>query len=334
MEFSLSDDDRLLLETADRFASEHLEPPEREHEAERGYPEQLIASYAELGLDGLEIDLPRSVWTTVWRRLAQADAGAPLGLSRWGCAAATLRDAPWAAPLLETGRPGSVAFLEDGARQGDRVTVELPWIPRGDVGWLLVADSAGLALVNEPAFAPLDGRACGLQACGGVSISLDDVGCVPVASSAEASALVDEARVLVSALMLGAARDALERAMTYAQERVAFGRPIAHHQGLAFLLMEAATRLDGADLLLDAAAFDGDATAIACAHAHAGDVAMTIAERAVQTLGGHGYLTDHPVEKRMRDIRALATLYGGLASAEADAAEHILESQHALELIE
>ena len=48
-------------------------------------------------------------------------------------------------------------------------------------------------------------------------------------------------------------------------------------------------------------------------------------ERAVQALGGHGYLYDHPVEKRMRDVRALASLNGGFARSAEQACRHVFD---------
>ncbi len=132
--------------------------------------------------------------------------------------------------------------------------------------------------------------------------------------------------------MLGAARDAHAYACRYAQDRVAFGKPIAHHQALAFLLVDCATELDGAGLLLEAACAGGELVEVANAYVQVGETAGDVAERAVQVLGGHGYLYDHPVEKRMRDIRALATLFGGIHGAATLAAERVLDTPGLLEL--
>ena len=52
----------------------------------------------------------------------------------------------------------------------------------------------------------------------------------------------------------------------------------------------------------------------------------------MQVLGGHGYLYDHRVEKRMRDIRGLASLYGGAVASSVDAGDTILELGHPLEV--
>ena len=96
--------------------------------------------------------------------------------------------------------------------------------------------------------------------------------------------------------------------------------------------MDCATELDGAGFLLEAAATSGDLVEVANAYVMVGTTAGNVAERAVQVLGGHGYLYDHPVEKRMRDIRALAMLFGGIHRAAALASDRVLETEGMLEL--
>jgi alkylation response protein AidB-like acyl-CoA dehydrogenase len=128
-------------------------------------------------------------------------------------------------------------------------------------------------------------------------------------------------RTAVAALLAGAARGAYEYAMRYATERVAFGRPIAHHQALAFLIADLATAVDVARLAVwrAAAALERGEVAeweAAAAFAEAAEQALWVAPNAVQILGGHGFMKDHPVEKWMRDIRTLAQLAGGRDEAE------------------
>jgi alkylation response protein AidB-like acyl-CoA dehydrogenase len=106
---------------------------------------------------------------------------------------------------------------------------------------------------------------------------------------------------------------------------MAFGRPIAHHQGLAFLLADMAMAVEGARLALWGAAVaggedDGGARRAAWALAEAAEQALFVGPSAVQVLGGHGFMKDHPVEKWMRDIRTLALLAGGRDAAELEAA--------------
>jgi len=124
----------------------------------------------------------------------------------------------------------------------------------------------------------------------------------------------------VAALLVGAARGAHRYAMRYALERTAFGRPIAHHQALAFLIADLATAVDAARLAVwrAAAGLDRGESAeweAACALAEAAEQALLVGPSAVQILGGHGFMKDHPVEKWMRDIRTLAGLAGGRDAA-------------------
>ena len=135
---------------------------------------------------------------------------------------------------------------------------------------------------------------------------------------------------MAAAAMLGAALDAHQAAATYTQERMVFGRPIAHHQGMAFQLADAATNLQAAQLMLEASTHCPTLTANA--HAMAVEVSDHVCERSVQALGGHGYLYDHRIEKRMRDVRTLASLYGGPIASEEDAANSVLDLPDPLEV--
>ena len=115
-----------------------------------------------------------------------------------------------------------------------------------------------------------------------------------------------------AARQVGLARASYETALAYTQERTAFGKPVAHFQAIAFTLADmhmdveaarwltwqAATRLDHGETLL-------------CheAAAHANEAAWRVADHGVQLLGGAGYVKDHPVEKWLRDTKALA-LFG------------------------
>ncbi|MGH7823157.1 MAG: acyl-CoA dehydrogenase family protein, partial [Candidatus Binatia bacterium] len=112
----------------------------------------------------------------------------------------------------------------------------------------------------------------------------------------------------------------------YATERTAFGRPIGHHQALAFLITDMATAVDAARMAVwrAAAIIDrGQAASweAAMALAEAAEQALFVGPSAVQVLGGHGFMKDHPVEKYMRDIRTLASLCAGRDAAELAAAE-------------
>jgi acyl-CoA dehydrogenase len=115
-------------------------------------------------------------------------------------------------------------------------------------------------------------------------------------------------RIEVAACSIGVARAALEYARDYANERQAFGRSIGKFQGVSFPLADAFTRLHASRLLTwDAAraADRGEAfgTKASMAKLFASETAVATTSQALQVLGGHGYMEDHPVEKWFRDAR-------------------------------
>jgi acyl-CoA dehydrogenase len=126
----------------------------------------------------------------------------------------------------------------------------------------------------------------------------------------------EQTRPMVAAQALGIARAALEYATEYANEREAFGAPIIDNQGIAFPLADLATRIDAARLLTWRASWMA-ATGVpfergegSMAKLAASEVAVDTTERAIQTMGGWGYITDHPVEKWYRDAK-LYTIFEG-----------------------
>lgn len=118
----------------------------------------------------------------------------------------------------------------------------------------------------------------------------------------------DKTRPLVSAAAVGLARRAMDEAVAYARERKTFGRPIAAHQAIAFMIADMAKDIEAARLLVWRAAWEIDQhrrnTRFASyAKAFAADTAMRVATDAVQVLGGYGYSKEYPVEKLMRDAK-------------------------------
>ncbi len=125
----------------------------------------------------------------------------------------------------------------------------------------------------------------------------------------------DHTRPPVAAAAVGLARAAMEHAARYAEERVAFGVPIARHQAVAFLLADMAKDIDAARLLVWRSAWLRDAgrrntLEASMAKAFAADVAMRVATDAVQIFGGYGYNAEYPVEKLMRDAK-IFSIYEG-----------------------
>ncbi len=119
--------------------------------------------------------------------------------------------------------------------------------------------------------------------------------------------------LLRAGVACGMARAALEYARDYAKGRVAFGRPIASYQGIAFMVAEMAMKLDAARLLLWRAAASWDrvsevATLVQeteAAHYQAVKIAQSATIDAIQILGGAGFIQDHPAEMWMRNAAAM-----------------------------
>jgi alkylation response protein AidB-like acyl-CoA dehydrogenase len=135
------------------------------------------------------------------------------------------------------------------------------------------------------------------------------------AGGADLGALRPASQVAWAAMAVGVARAACEYALEYARQRQAFGEAIAQRQSIAFMLAEMATEVEAARLLVWEAAWRLDrgqdaAEAAYLARILADDAALMVADRAVQVLGGHGYIRDHPVELWLRNARGFAVLDG------------------------
>ena len=123
-------------------------------------------------------------------------------------------------------------------------------------------------------------------------------------------------RPTVGAQALGIGRAAYEYALEYAGQRVQFGRPIVDNQAVAFALADMRTELDAARLLVWRAAWMGrnnqtfTAGEGSMSKLKAAEVAVAVTEKAVQILGGAGYVRDHPVERWYRDAK-IYTIFEG-----------------------
>ncbi|WDZ86160.1 acyl-CoA dehydrogenase family protein [Micromonospora cathayae] len=123
-------------------------------------------------------------------------------------------------------------------------------------------------------------------------------------------------RPTVGAQAIGVARAAYEYALEYAKERVQFGRPIITNQAVAFALADMKMEIDAARLLVWRASWMGRndkpfaAGEGSMSKLKAGEVAVAVTEKAVQLLGGAGFLRDHPVERWYRDAK-IYTIFEG-----------------------
>jgi alkylation response protein AidB-like acyl-CoA dehydrogenase len=125
-----------------------------------------------------------------------------------------------------------------------------------------------------------------------------------------------ETRVLVAAMSLGIAEGAMEAAVRYAKQREQFDKPLTDFQGVSFMLADMAIQVECARALIFqiASRIDrGDRKQryhASIAKCFASDVAMKVTTDAVQVLGGYGYTREYPVEKMMRDAKAMQIVEG------------------------
>jgi alkylation response protein AidB-like acyl-CoA dehydrogenase len=136
------------------------------------------------------------------------------------------------------------------------------------------------------------------------------------ASGQAAMRTFELSRPTVGAQALGVARAAYEYALDYAKDRVQFGRPIIENQAVAFALADMRMEIDAARLLVWRASWMGrnnrpfTAGEGSMSKLKAGEVAVSVTEKAVQLLGGAGFLRDHPVERWYRDAK-IYTIFEG-----------------------
>ncbi|MCO5211228.1 MAG: acyl-CoA dehydrogenase family protein [Caldilinea sp.] len=124
-------------------------------------------------------------------------------------------------------------------------------------------------------------------------------------------ATLSKGRVSIGALALGLGQAAYERALAYAQQREAFGQPIANYQAIQFMLADAATELQAARLMLYYAAWLKDrgqpfATQAGMAKLFATEVSERVCRNAIQIHGGYGYSREFEVERIYRDTRLMS----------------------------
>jgi butyryl-CoA dehydrogenase len=126
---------------------------------------------------------------------------------------------------------------------------------------------------------------------------------------------LDAGRIGIAAQALGIAAAAFHESVAYAKERQTFGKPIAEHQAVAFMLADMGTELEAARLLTLRAAFLKDhrrpfSKESAMAKVFAAEMCMKLTTRAIQIHGGYGYLKEYPVERHFRDAK-ITEIYEG-----------------------
>ena len=164
-------------------------------------------------------------------------------------------------------------------------------------------------------------EAMGLKATGTMKLRLDNVALPADALLGDQEfnyqAFLDFGYLAWCALAVGTAQAVLDYVIPYCNDRVAFGEPISHRQGVAFMIADLAVEIDSMRMLTWNAASLAEAgkpfhreaylARLLCA-----EKSMQIGTNGVQLLGGHGFTKEHPVERWYRDLRFVAIAHGGL----------------------
>ena len=153
-----------------------------------------------------------------------------------------------------------------------------------------------------------------------VELTRDNILGEPGRGFAIAMETFDKSRPMIAAQCAGLIRRCLDESVGYANERQTFGKPIAQHQAVQFMIAEMAMAYEAVKLLYSKAAWEVDhgikrTNTSAIAKAMGADLAMKCATDAVQVFGGYGYTKEYPVEKLMRDAK-LMQIYEGTSQVQ------------------
>ena len=118
--------------------------------------------------------------------------------------------------------------------------------------------------------------------------------------------ILDGGRISVAALSVGLARGAYDESLKYAKERHAFGKPIGKFQAIAFKIVDMATEIEHAELMVLKAAWEKDqgrdfVQSASYAKLFAAELSHRVVNDAVQVHGGYGFMDEYPVSRMYRD---------------------------------
>lgn len=132
--------------------------------------------------------------------------------------------------------------------------------------------------------------------------------------------ILDRGRAAIGAMSVGIAQGALDKAVAYSKERKQFGKSISEFQAIQFMLADMATEIEASRLLVHRAAFMEDkgqffSKEASMAKLFASETGVRTARKAIQILGGHGYLRENEVERCFRDVK-LCTIGEGTSEVQ------------------
>jgi len=182
-------------------------------------------------------------------------------------------------------------------------------------GFIVDGDARGLALGAIEDTMGLRASQTGELIFDNVEVPVDNLLGVENTGFLIAMQTLDIARPCMGASAVGVARSAFEVALAYARERKQYGRPIIENQAISFMLADMATEIEAARLLTWRASWlidqgmDSTRASSMC-KIFATEMAERVCSDAIQILGGQGYTRKWPLEKYLRDVKALQIYEG------------------------
>ncbi|ADC65165.1 acyl-CoA dehydrogenase domain protein [Ferroglobus placidus DSM 10642] len=367
MDFSLSEEHKMLQEAVREFAEKEIKPYGREYDEKKQYPMEIYKKAAKLGYigasvpeeyDGAGMDCLAEAIISMEFCRADSSIGSAIDLATLGVpmvlrfgseeqkefvAKVVRGEGPSAIAVTEPDCGTDVAAMRTRAvKEGDEWVINgtKQFITNGSVGIYTVV-LAKTAQVDPPhrgisAFLVEQDREgyearpiekMGMHCHDTCEVALKNVR-VPAdhligeenRGFYQLMAFFNESRVKIAALHTGIAIGAYERALEYAKERKAFGKPLIEHQAIQFKLAEMFKDIEAAKLLVFKAAWlidqgKPDPALSSAAKLFASEMAVKVTYEAVQIFGGYGYSKEYDVERYYRDAR-VGTIYEGTSEAQ------------------
>jgi alkylation response protein AidB-like acyl-CoA dehydrogenase len=378
MNFDLTDDQRMICETAREFAEKEVKPAAADIDRTDEFPWKIYRRMAELGL--IAMTLPSEFggsgadtvsWSLVEEELARASAAVADAqllqklmmdmFRRHGTAAQKSRYLPllargeWlcATGLTEPNAGSDLRGIQTTARrEGNEYVLNgtKRFMTCGNIADLIVAlvytdrskGSNGMASIavewGTPGFSR--GKKESLMGVKGLETSeliFEDCR-VPQENllGQEGDGLkiamgsLDMGRIGIGSQALGVAQAAMEEAIRYAKQRVAFGHPISQYQAVQFMIADMSSQIEAARLLLRKAAFLCDrgrpySREASEAKLFASDLAVKAATDALQIHGAYGYSREYPIERIYRDAKVYQIWEGTSQIQRMVIARHLLK---------
>ncbi|GAA5556107.1 acyl-CoA dehydrogenase [Acinetobacter schindleri] len=354
-DLSLTEEQQMTVDAMEQFSAEVLYPLAHDADHAETFPEVLWQHGTDLGLNFYA--LPESLGgvatekntvsnVLIAEHLAKGDFSLTAGLlstfsvinalTQWG--SEQIQSDYLASFANDKGIRATFATQENiPAFNPFRLTTQATphqdhYLIQGEKTLVLLAASADIYLISamlngqpdvfvvqrDPSISIQKSAAMGLKANETATLHLDNTPAQRLGDEDfDYTAFIDLGNLMWCAMAVGTCEAVRKYCIQYANERTAFGEPISHRQGVAFMIADMAIETDAMRMLVLNAASLAEAgkpfhREAYLARTLCAEKSMQIGTDGVQILGGHGYTREHPVERWYRDLRATAVIQSGL----------------------